>query len=67
MTHGPPQVAVLLPLTGPEVRRLLWRRVSGWLPTQEHVIWWSRGRRRHQVIAKRCHYQRRVAPSSLQL
>jgi hypothetical protein len=49
----------LIPLTLPEVRRLLWRLV--WRapsPTSE-VIGWSRWRRRHQAQAKHWHYRRR--------
>ena len=49
----------LIPLTVPEVRRLLWWLVWGRMPEQEHVVSWSRWRRRHQAVAKRCHYKRR--------
>jgi hypothetical protein len=51
----------LLPLTVPEVRRLLWRLV--WTTRQEAdaVLHWSRWRRRHQARAKRCHYRTRLA------
>jgi hypothetical protein len=49
----------LLPLTVPEVRRLLvalvWTRPVG----PGLVLAWSRWRRRHQARARRAHYQRR--------
>ena len=51
----------LIPLTVPEVRRLLTRLI--W--TAEHppdfVLSWSRWRRRHQAGARQCHYQRRLS------
>jgi hypothetical protein len=49
----------LLPLTVPEVRRLLVALV--WtIPVQPaFVLAWSRWRRRHQARARRAHYQRR--------
>ena len=50
----------MIPLTVPEVRRLLWWLVWRRLPTDEEVVSWSGWRRRHQAQAKRCHYQRRV-------
>lgn len=49
----------LIPLTVSEVRRLLWWLVWGRMPMPEHVINWSRRRRKHQAEAKRCHYIRR--------
>ncbi len=53
--------ADLIPLTVPEVRRLLWRLVWPLPPPPEFVLAWSRWRRRHQAQARRCHYQRRLA------
>ena len=50
--------AGLLPLTVPEVRRLLWRVAWSAAPP-EPALRWSRWRRKHQARAKRCHYQRR--------
>jgi hypothetical protein len=49
----------LLPLTVPEVRRLLVALV--WTAPVEPglVLAWSRWRRRHQARARRAHYQRR--------
>jgi hypothetical protein len=52
-------LAELIPLSVPEVRRLLWGVVWRAFPTVEHVVAWSTWRRRHQAVAKRCHYQRR--------
>ncbi|MFB9895695.1 IS701 family transposase, partial [Planobispora takensis] len=51
----------LIALTLPEIRRLLavlWAR-----PRElDEVLRWSRWRRRHQAIARQCHYQRRSQP-----
>lgn len=52
-------VVELIPLTVPEVRRLLWGVVWRAFPTVEHVLAWSTWRRHHQAVAKRCHYKRR--------
>ncbi len=52
--------ADLLPLTAPEVRRLLDRLVWRRPPPLDHTLGWSTWRRRHQARAKRCHYQRRL-------
>jgi hypothetical protein len=54
------EVAELLPLTVPEVRRLLWRLIWQAPPTQEGVLYWSHWRRRHQARAKRSHIKRRA-------
>jgi hypothetical protein len=51
----------LIPLTVPEVRRLLWRLLWRQLPPPGAVLAWSRWRRRHQATARRCHYRRRLA------
>jgi hypothetical protein len=51
----------LLPLTVPEVRRLLWGLVWRKIADVDEVLDWSRWRRRHQARAKRCHYNRRLA------
>jgi len=50
----------LLPLTVPEVRRLIWRLV--WQEPMQlgKVLAWSRWRRRHQARAKRSHWKRRT-------
>ena len=57
--------AELIPLTVPEVRRLLWRLVWRTRAPPEFVLAWSRWRRRHQAQARRCHYQRRLAQLDL--
>jgi hypothetical protein len=49
----------LLPLTVPEVRRLLVALVWTTAVTPGFVLAWSRWRRRHQARARRAHYQRR--------
>ena len=57
----PDLAAELLPLTVPEVRRLLWHLV--W-PSRQDIaaaLAWSRWRRRHQQRARRCHWQRRTS------
>lgn len=51
----------LLPLTVPEVRRLIWWLVWKEIPTAEQVVGWSRWRRKHQARAKRSHYKRTTA------
>ncbi len=50
----------LIPLTVPEVRRLLWRLARPPLPPAAFVLAWSHWRRRHQAQARRSHYQRRL-------
>ena len=52
--------ADLLPLTVPEVRRLLWRLMWARAPDPEQVLAWSTWRRRHQQRARRCHWQQRT-------
>jgi hypothetical protein len=43
-----------------EARKLLRRLVlSGGGPSWEEVLSWSVWRRRHQAVARRCHYKRR--------
>lgn len=51
-----------MPLTVPEVRRLLYRLLVLRLPAAE-VLSWSRWRRRHQSRAKRDHQRRRTPVS----
>jgi hypothetical protein len=50
----------LLPLSVPEVRRLLWRLFWQWIPSPTFILDWSYWRRRHQAIAKFYHYKRRL-------
>ena len=51
----------LIPLTVPEVRRLLTRLV--WTENQppDFILYWSWWRRRHQARAQHCHYKRRLS------
>ncbi len=51
----------LLPLTVPEVRRLLVAFAWTLPPPPERTLQWSIWRRKHQARARRCHYQRRHA------
>jgi hypothetical protein len=55
LTGGPG----MLPLTVPEVRRLLVALIWPTLTKPSLVLAWSRWRRRHQARARRAHYQRR--------
>jgi hypothetical protein len=55
----------LLPLTVPEVYRLLSRLIWNGLPSQEHVMSWSRWRRLHQARARHYHYRTRLARPNL--
>jgi hypothetical protein len=50
----------LIPLTVPEVRRLLVAFAWSTPPREERTLGWSIWRRRHQARARRCHYKRRV-------
>ena len=59
--------ADLLPLSVPELRRLLWRLVWAHLPQPEEVLAWSRWRRRHQQRARRCHWRKRTDNHELRL
>jgi hypothetical protein len=52
--------ADLLPLTVPEVRRLLWHLVWARPPDHDAVRAWSHWRRRHQQRARRSHWKRRT-------
>ena len=51
----------LIPLTVPEVCRLLYRLAWQALAPPEQTLAWSEWRRRHQATAKRSHYKRRLA------
>ena len=53
--------ADLLPLTVPEVRRLLWHLVWARPPDPEAACAWSRWRRRHQQRARKSHWKRRTS------
>jgi hypothetical protein len=52
-------LADLLPLTVPEVRRLLFALVWQPPPSVNHVLQWSMWRRHHQARAKQAHIKRR--------
>ncbi len=52
--------ADLLPLTVPEVRRLIWRLVWAKPPDPGRILAWSDWRRRHQQRARRSHWTRRT-------
>ena len=52
-------MAELIPLTVPEVRRLLCRLLWQRRGSAELTVGWSRWRRRHQARALRSHYKRR--------
>ena len=54
------RAAGLLPLTVPEVRRLLWHLVWERPPSVEAVEHWSTWRRRHQQRARECHWRTRT-------
>jgi SRSO17 transposase len=51
-----------LPLTMPEIRRLLAALALTRHRRTEEILHWSHWRRRHQATARRCHYQRRSRP-----
>ena len=58
---GSRTVAELIPLTVPEVRRLLAHLIWQQPPEITAVLSWSHWRRRHQARARRCHYAARGA------
>ncbi|MFF3468663.1 hypothetical protein ACFYXB_41880, partial [Streptomyces sp. NPDC002619] len=52
-------------LTVPEIRHLLGALLNSPNTSPDSLLRWSDWRRRHQSIARRCHYRRRLlAPSS---
>jgi hypothetical protein len=50
---------LLVPLSVPEIRRLLAGLVWRLVPDPSRALGWSLWRRRHQARARRCHWQRR--------
>jgi hypothetical protein len=54
-----------LPLSIPEIRRLLWRLVLAVEQTAQQIMAWSRWRRWHQSLAKYYHYKRCGALTAL--
>lgn len=61
--QGPP--GPWIPLSVPEIRRLLWRVVLAVEQTLSHMLAWSQWRRWHQNFAKYYHYRRRGALAEL--
>lgn len=55
----------LIPITVPEVRRLLTRLVRTENKSPDFILYWSGRRRRHQPRVQQYHYKRR--PSNLRL
>ena len=43
------------------------RLLSAVRPTLEFILHWSRWRRRHQAVAKLCHYRRRAPEAQVPL
>lgn len=58
----PPSDHDQIPLTLPEIRRLLATLVLVQNRSIANVLRWSHWRRRHQATARHCHYQRRSDP-----
>jgi SRSO17 transposase len=54
-----------IPLSGPEIRRLLWRMVLGAQQTGHHIWAWSQWRRWHQGLATHYHDKHRGALAEL--
>lgn len=50
-----------MPLSVPEVRKLLLKLLWAAVPQDETVLAWSAWRRRHQHTARECHYRKRGA------
>jgi hypothetical protein len=55
------ELDALIPLTLPEVRRLVYRLVVRILAPPDAILHWSHWRRLHQARAMRAHYKRRLA------
>lgn len=53
----------LIPLTLNEIRRLLIQLLTRPAPDLSHLLRWSLWRRRHQAVARDCHYRRREQPA----
>lgn len=50
-----------MPLSVPEVRKLLLKLLWTAVPEDEVILAWSVWRRRHQYRARECHYRKRGA------
>ncbi|MEV4116594.1 hypothetical protein [Nonomuraea sp. NPDC049695] len=61
-TAQPPSDQDRIPLTLPEIRRLLAALILPQHRSITDVLRWSHWRRRHQATARHCHYQRRSEP-----
>ena len=59
------ELGELIPLTLPEVRRLVYRLVVRILAPPDAVLHWSRWRRLHQARAQRRQYKRRLTRQPL--
>ena len=46
-----------------EVKRLFTSLLQSWQPLRKFIIHWSFWRRRHQAIAKACHFRKRASQS----
>ncbi|WP_436838830.1 hypothetical protein [Nonomuraea cavernae] len=58
----PPNTDDRIPLTLPEIRRLLAALILTTTHTITNILRWSDWRRRHQATARHCHYQRKPHP-----
>ncbi len=54
-----PDASAMVPLSVPELRRLLSRTVWAVVPSLAFILAWSLWRRHKQFLAKRAHYRRR--------
>lgn len=59
---GTPTPHGLIPFTLNEIRRLFDKLILARTATQDTIWAWSLWRRKHQAIARSCHYQRRSEP-----
>lgn len=51
----------MIPLSVPEVRKLLLKLLWAGVPEDDQVLAWSVWRRRHQHRSRACHYRNRGA------
>jgi hypothetical protein len=58
---------LLVPLSVPEIRRLLAALVWRLTPDPSGALGWSLWRRRHQARVRRCHWRRRQQLQKLRL
>jgi hypothetical protein len=50
-------------LTGNEIRRLFAKLILAGRTVADHILHWSRWRRRRQAQARAAHYRKRLKPS----